>query len=206
MGFAVLLAAILLYDSYAQSSAAQHNVLIVYASKHNHTRTLAQSIAAGAQSAGATTRVQRCNETNFTADALEWADAIVLGAPTHFGNPSSDMLAWLEQDWARHWTDPRLATKTGAVFVTASGLAQGMEHTLTSLIGMLQSFRIRVVTPDPAASGFHSSYGAIAVTGTPPFNVSGPPTWDQIHPSFIDPAQELGKKVAAAVVNDAACA
>jgi multimeric flavodoxin WrbA len=94
----------------------------------------------------------------------EWADAIVLGAPTHYGNPASQMLAWIEEDWLHHFTDERLPKKVGAVFTTAGGLAQGMEHTLTSLIRMLESFRVRVVTPD-LTTGFFSSYGAIAVTG-----------------------------------------
>ena len=131
------------------AAVAQPKLLIVFATKHNHTQTLAQAIASGAEKSGAIARVQRCNETNFTTDALEWADAIVIGAPTHYGNPASQMLAWIEAEWIHSFTDPRLAQKLGGVFTTAGGLAQGMEHTLTSLIRMLESFRIRVITPDP---------------------------------------------------------
>jgi NAD(P)H dehydrogenase (quinone) len=187
------------------AAAAQPKLLIVFATKHNHTQTLAQAIASGAEKSGAIARVQRCNETNFTTDALEWADAIVIGAPTHYGNPASQMLAWIEAEWIHSFTDPRLAQKLGGVFTTAGGLAQGMEHTLTSLIRMLESFRIRVITPDPT-TGFDSSYGAIAVTGTPPFNISGPPTWSQIHPDFIEPAAALGSKIAAAAAALKSCA
>ena len=122
------------------------NVLVVASSKHNHTYQLGAAIAEGAVAAGANTRVLRVSQANFTRDVLGWCDAVVLGSPTHFGNPSADLLAWIEQEWAGSWTDPVMGNKVGAVFATGGGLAQGLEHVISGLARALWSFRVHRCT------------------------------------------------------------
>ena len=184
----------LLLGAVAATARAPH-VLVVASSRHNHTYNLGTAIAEGAVGAGAVTRVRRVAEANFTTDVLEWADAVVIGSPTHFGNPSADMLAWVEAEWGGSWSDPRMGQKVGAVFATGGGLMQGIEHVLTSLTRTLWSFRVRVIVPDPSASPT-ASYGAVAVTGTPPwFNAT---MTDVLDSAFVADGRRLGALVASA--------
>ena len=83
------------------------------------------------------------------------------------------------------------AQRRAASGATGGGIAQGIEHVLAGLTRILWSFRVRVVTPNPTRSGF-SSYGAIGITGTPPFNMTGP----GLNQGFILEGQELGAAVA----------
>jgi len=81
----------------------------------------------------------------------------------------------------------------GAVFATGGGLAQGLEHVLASLQRLLASFRIQTLTPSPTRSGY-ASYGAVAVTGTPPFDSAA---LDEV---FVKAGQALGSLVARTAV------
>lgn len=101
-------------------------------------------------------------------------------------------LSWIEADWENFWTDPRSSAKYGAVFTTGGGMTQGCEHVLAGLTRVLWSFRFQMVTPDPTRSGF-TSYGAVAITGTPPFNLSTP---GAIAQPFVDAGFQLGADVA----------
>ena len=179
-------------------AARPPNVLVVASSRHNHTMKLGLAIAEGAREAAsnaASTRVLAVTEANFSRDVLGWADAVVLGSPTHFGNPSAEMLGWVEAQWGGSWSDPRMGNKVGAVFATGGGLAQGVEHVLTSLARTLYSFRVRLVVPDPSASPT-ASYGAVAITGTPPwFNAT---MSDALDPIFLADGRSLGARVAQA--------
>jgi flavodoxin len=180
----------------ARLSYANVNVLIVYHSETNYTRSLAQAIGGGARDAKAAVRVQSIAETSVEADVLVWADVICIGSPVHYGNPSAAMLQWFETAWEAWWEDPRFAGKVGAVFSSGGGLAQGVEHVIASLQRLLTSFRIRLLTPDPTRSGY-DSYGAVAVTGTPPFNMSD----GAIATPFVQAGHALGELLAAAVVS-----
>ena len=85
-----------------------------------------------------------------------------------------------------------MATKKGAAFATGGGLAQGLEHVIASLQRLLSSFRIQCLTPAPTRSGY-DSYGAVAVTGTPPFNDT------TLAAPFVQAGEALGAIVAEAV-------
>lgn len=177
----------------AVPTAHSTNVLVAYHSLTNHTRQLAAAVAAGARGQdGVTVRLQPIAATDVETDVLEWADAIVIGSPVHYGNPSAAMQAWFESAWEPFWTDKRLDGKIGAVFATGGGLAQGLEHVLASMQRLLASFRIQCVTPAPTRSGY-DSYGAVAVTGTPPFDGAA------LAEPFTAAGQALGALVAAEV-------
>ena len=173
------------------AQSASPNILIVYHTETKHTRALAEAIADGAKKTSANVKCQSITDTSVEEDVLDWADAFILGSPVHYGNPSSNVLAWFETDWVHFWTDPRLENKVGAVFATGGGLAQGLEHVLSGLQRLLESFRIQVLTPSPTGSAY-SSYGAVAVTGTPPFNAS-----EGVADVFADAGRTLGAFVAA---------
>ena len=179
---------------------ADVRVAIVYATatSDNFTRTLANAIAAGAAGAGATTRVLAVAAADFERDVLAWpADALVLGSPTVNGNPSASLLAWVESTWERFWHDPRCDGKLGAVFATGGDLALGVEHVLAGLQRLLWTFRFDVVTPDATRAdwrgmGGYASYGAVAITQTPPFFNATPPG---IAAPFVAAGEALGAAV-----------
>ena len=107
-------------------------VLVLYYSTYGHIETMAQVMAEGARSAGATVDVKRVPETVPEAIAkaahfkleqaadvasvadLEHYDAIIVGAPTRFGRMPSQMAAFFDQAgglWARgpsmaRWAGP----------------------------------------------------------------------------------------------------
>jgi NAD(P)H dehydrogenase (quinone) len=172
--------------------AAAARLLVVYHSETGFTKTLAGVIQQGAISAGAEVRLLSCKNATYKKDVL-WADAIVVGSPVHYGNPAADILAWFQNEWEDGFTDPALNGKVGSAFATGGGMNQGVEHVVTGLQRALESFRIQYVAPDPSRSGYHS-YGSIAITGTPPFNLTAP----QLSQQFIQPGKDLGKKVASA--------
>ena len=195
---------LLVFVSAAGVHRRAPNVLVVSSSKHNHTFQLGAAIAEGAAAAGASTRVLRVADANFTRDVLGWCDAVVLGSPTHFGNPSADLLGWIEQEWASSWTAPAMGDKVGAVFATGGGLAQGLEHVVAGLSRALLSFRVRVVTPDVSAWPT-SGYGAVAVTGTPPwFNDTAHQY--RVDDAFLAAGRALGARVAGAAEQQIAIA
>ena len=117
------------------------------------------------------------------------------GSPVHYGNPASGVISWFESEWEGHWADASPPVALGAVFATGGGLAQGLEHVLASLQRLLWSFRVQVITPNPTRSGF-SSYGAVAVTGTPPWGDNV--THGAIAVPFATAAREFGAQFAAA--------
>jgi NAD(P)H dehydrogenase (quinone) len=90
-------------------------VLVLYYSTYGHLETMAQAVAEGARSTGASVDVKRVPETvphdiaknaHFKLDQaapvatvaeLEHYDAIIVGAPTRFGRMPSQMASFLDQ-------------------------------------------------------------------------------------------------------------
>lgn len=173
-------------------TASCANVLVCYYSATNKTQQLAMAVANGARQVGSDVRVLSISGVTVQSDVMEWADAIIIGSPVHYGNVASKMTAWFETAWEPFWEDPRLEGKLGAAFATGGGLAQGLEHVVSSLQRLLASFRIQCITPAPTRSGY-DSYGAVAVTGTPPFNGS------MLAEPFVEAGEALGALVARAV-------
>ena len=188
---------LLILASSLHCIAAAGNVLFVYHSETNHTAQLAEALAAGrATVPSATCKVQTIEATDVQRDVVEWADALVIGSPVHYGNPASAMIQWFETEWEALWAAKEPPVKFGAVFATGGGLAQGVEHVLAGLQRLLWSYRARVLTPNPTRSGY-SSYGAVAITGTPPYNGSS-----AIAQPFVDAAKRFGVIIANEVVAD----
>src|SRR5947209_18697564 len=90
-------------------------VLVLYYSSYGHVETMANAVADGARSAGASVTIRRVPETapidvakaaHFkldqsaaiaTIDELADYDAIIVGCPTRFGRMASQMAAFLDQ-------------------------------------------------------------------------------------------------------------
>ena len=165
-------------------------VLVLYYSTYGHIETMAQAVAEGARSAGATVDVKRVPETvpeeiarnaHFKLDQaapvatvaeLANYDAIVVGCPTRFGRMPAQMAAFLDQAGGL-WAKGALNGKVGAVFTSTATQHGGQEMTLFSVITNLLHFGMVIVglpyshqgqmTLDEIVGG--SPYGATTIAG-----------------------------------------
>ena len=165
-------------------------VLVLYYSTYGHIETMAQAVAEGARSAGASVDVKRVPETvpqeiaqsaHFKLDQaapvasvaeLVNYDAIIVGAPTRFGRMPSQMAAFLDQAGGL-WARGALNGKVGAAFTSTATQHGGQEVTLFSIITNLMHFGMVIVglpysfagqmTLDEIVGG--SPYGATTIAG-----------------------------------------
>lgn len=124
-------------------------VLVLYYSSYGHIETMAEAVAEGARSAGATVDVKRVPEivpealaraSHFkldqaapvaTVDDLPQYDAIVFGVPTRFGNMAAQMKNFLDQTGGL-WAQGKLVGKVGSVFASTATQHGGQESTILS--------------------------------------------------------------------------
>lgn len=165
-------------------------ILVLYYSSYGHIETMANAIAEGARSAGATVDIKRVPETvpeeiarnnHFKLDQaapvaavaeLENYDAIIVGTGTRFGRMSSQMAAFLDQAGGL-WARGALNGKVGGAFVSTGTQHGGQETTLFSIITNLLHFGMTIVGLPYSHQGQMSSdeivggapYGATTVAG-----------------------------------------
>lgn len=165
-------------------------VLVLYYSTYGHIETMAQAVAEGARSAGATVDVKRVPETvpleiakgaHFkleqaapiaTIDELTQYDAIIVGTPTRFGRMPAQMASFLDQAGGL-WARGALHGKVGGAFTSTATQHGGQEVTLFSVITNLLHFGMIIVglpyshqgqmTLDEIVGG--SPYGATTIAG-----------------------------------------
>lgn len=126
-------------------------VLVLYYSTYGHVETLAYAIADGAREvAGTEVMVKRVPELmppDVAAKAhakldqkapladpaeLGHYDAVIIGAPTRFGNMAAQMRNFLDQTGPL-WAQGALVGKVGAAFTSTASQHGGQETTLTSI-------------------------------------------------------------------------
>jgi NAD(P)H dehydrogenase (quinone) len=165
-------------------------VLVLYYSSYGHVEALADAIAEGARSTGATVDVKRVPETVpeevakgayfkldqqapvATVAELANYDAIVVGTPTRFGRITSQMAAFLDQAGGL-WMSGALNGKVGGAFTSSATQHGGQETTLFSIITNLLHFGMTIVglpyshqgqmTLDEIVGG--APYGATTIAG-----------------------------------------
>ena len=137
-------------------------ILILYYSSYGHVEALADAVAQGARSTGATVGVKRVPETvpeevakaayfkldqqapvAMVAELADY-DAIVVGTPTRFGRMSSQMAAFLDQAGGL-WMSGALNGKVGGAFTSTASQHGGQETTLFSIITNLLHFGMTIV-------------------------------------------------------------
>jgi NAD(P)H dehydrogenase (quinone) len=124
-------------------------ILVLYYSSYGHIETMAQAVAEGAKSAGATVDIKRVPElvpeavakaSHFkldqaapiaTVDELPNYDAIIFGVPTRFGNMAAQMKNFLDQTGSL-WFNGKLIGKVGSVFASTATQHGGQESTILS--------------------------------------------------------------------------
>jgi NAD(P)H dehydrogenase (quinone) len=188
-------------------------VAIVYYSATGTNQATAEAVSEGAQAAGAEVRVRLVAETlpsevvaknaawqafveknrdtpKASLDDLDWADAVVFGTPTRFGNVAAQLKGFMDSAGGL-WIQGKLANKVYAGFTSAQNVHGGNESTLLALYNSIHHFGGILATPgytDPVvfASG-GNPYGVSVATGS---DGKGPTAAD------LDHARYLGKRVA----------
>jgi NAD(P)H dehydrogenase (quinone) len=136
------------------------------------------------------------SETRASLADVEWADAIVLGTPTRFGNVASQLKAFVDS-WGGLWFQGKLANKIYAGFTSAMNPHGGQEATLLALFNSIYHFGGVIVTPgytDPLvfASG-GNPYGVSVTTGQ---QGAGPTEQDLAHARYLGQrVTEMARKV-----------
>lgn len=160
-------------------------VAIIYYSSTGTTYQLAKAIEEGARNAGAETKFLKVKETapeaaiksnakwakyvEETGDAaeattgdLEWADAIIFGTPTRYGNPTSQLRAFIDQTGGL-WARGALVNKICSSFTSTSTAHGGQESTILTLNTTFYHWGAIIVSPgyiDPIQFKSGNPYGA----------------------------------------------
>jgi NAD(P)H dehydrogenase (quinone) len=169
------------------------NVAIIYYSATGTVYALAQAAAEGAEKAGATVRLRRVAELappeainakpawarhlQDTADVAEaelddlaWADLVLFGTPTRFGNPAGPLRAFIETAGAL-WFQGRLADKAYSAFTASNTAHGGQESTILALGNTFYHWGGIIVPPgytDPIQFRSGNPYGTSHVSGGGP--------------------------------------
>jgi NAD(P)H dehydrogenase (quinone) len=165
-------------------------ILIAFYSRNGSVEALARAIAAGVEAEGGEVRLRRARElvgsdvmarvpgwtesaermnALYPEPALEdaqWADGLILGAPTRFGAPSSELRAWLDTLGAL-WLSGALMDRAGAAFTSTSTSHGGTEATLLSLYPTLAHLGLVIVPSgygDPVNMVAGTPYGASSIS------------------------------------------
>ncbi|MFD9436950.1 NAD(P)H:quinone oxidoreductase [Streptomyces sp. NPDC060002] len=166
------------------------NVSVIYYSSTGNVHTLAKAAAEGAEKAGATVRLRKVRElappqavdanpawaqhlkdtadvAEATLDDLSWADAVLFGTPTRFGNVASQLKAFIDTAGGL-WQQGGLADKVLSAF-TATGTAHGgQESTILALSNTFYHWGGIIVPPgytDPIQFQTGNPYGTSHVSG-----------------------------------------
>jgi NAD(P)H dehydrogenase (quinone) len=177
-------------------------ILIAFYSRNGSTEALAKAIAEGARAQGAEVRLRRVREIvdreimthapgwienaermNAAYDAptevdAEWADAIIFGTPTRFGNVSSELKAWVDT-LGGLWFQGKLVGKAGSCFTSTSTQHGGNESTSLTMYNFMAHLGLIIVPlgyGDPAMFAAGTPYGASSVSG----QNAAPPTAEDL--------------------------
>jgi NAD(P)H dehydrogenase (quinone) len=107
------------------------------------------------------------DEPKATADDVVWADAVLFGTPTRYGNVTSQLKQFLDT-LGPQWAQGQLADKVYAGFTASMTAHGGQESTLLALYNTIYHFGGIVVAPgytDPLKFADGNPYGVSHVTG-----------------------------------------
>ncbi|MFI6638976.1 NAD(P)H:quinone oxidoreductase [Streptomyces sp. NPDC050504] len=171
-------------------------VAVVYHSATGHVADIAREIAETAEKAGAEVRLRRVREPvpedaadprrgraapdAATAgapvarvDDVVWADAVLMGSPTRFGNVSAQLKQFIDT-LGQAWRRGELADKVYSGFTSTGSTHGGNESTLLALMQSFHHFGGIVVAPgfthpdkfvdgNPYGTAHHDAGGTVPV-------------------------------------------
>jgi len=135
--------------------------------RRRHVAELAPQEVIEQQGAWAQHRQQIAGEPEATPDDVVWADVVLLGSPTRFGNIASQLKQFIDT-LGPQWGQGQLADKVYAGFTAAQTAHGGQESTLLSLYNVIHHWGGIVVSPgytDPVKFVDGNPYGVGHVTG-----------------------------------------
>ena len=175
------------------------NILVAFYSRDGAVEALAKAVSEGARDAGAEVRLRRVPEIVThevmskvpgweerskrmlaeygapTQADVEWADGIVFGTPTRFGNTSAELKAFIDS-LGGLWFQGKLNGKAAGAFTSTAGPHGGNETTVVSLYIPMAHLGFIIVptgyTHEMILQGHGTPYGASSVSG----QTSNPPT------------------------------
>lgn len=165
-------------------------IAVIYYSSTGTVHELAEAVADGARKEGAEVRLLRVSELApeeaiasndaWSAHAaatkdipiatpadIEWADAVVFGTPTRFGNIASQLKQFIDT-LGGLWAQGKLADKVYSGFTATATAHGGQESTLLALYNSVHHFGGILVTPgytDPVKFVDGNPYGTSHVNG-----------------------------------------
>lgn len=145
------------------------NVAVVFYSATGTLTTMARAMAEDAEAVGATVRLRKVAElapqaaidsspawganiratgdiAEATADDMRWADAVVFGSPTRYGNVAAQLKQFLDT-LGGLWQAGELADKVYSGFTASATPHGGQETTLLALYNTIHHFGGILVTP-----------------------------------------------------------
>lgn len=160
------------------------NVAVIYYSATGTNAAVAKEVAEAAEKAGADVRLRRVAELaprtaidsnpawaanveatssipEATPDDMEWADAVIFGTPTRYGNVSSQIKQFLDT-LGGLWQEGKLADKVYSGFTSSATANGGQESTLLALYNTVHHFGGILVAPgytDPVKFEDGNPYG-----------------------------------------------
>ena len=189
------------------------NILVVFYSRDGSVETLAKAIGEGARKAGGDVRLRRVNDivppsvmanvpgweerskrmiAEYGAPTMadvEWADGIVFGTPTRFGNASAELKAFIDS-LGGLWFQGKLNGKAGGAFTSTAGPHGGNETTIVSLYMPMAHLGFIIVpngyTHPGLFAGHGTPYGSSSTSG----QTSNPPLAEE-----IEIAEHQGKRI-----------
>jgi NAD(P)H dehydrogenase (quinone) len=170
-------------------------VSVIYYSATGTVTELARSIAEFAEKAGAEVRLRKVKELapqaaidsnpdwganlqatadipEATPDDIVWADAVVLGSPTRYGNIAAQLKQYLDT-LGPQWEEGLLEDKVYSGFTASQTNHGGQESTLLALYNTAYHFGGVLVPPgytDEAKYADGNPYGTSHVSGDGPVN------------------------------------
>ncbi|HEY9292516.1 MAG TPA: NAD(P)H:quinone oxidoreductase [Microlunatus sp.] len=164
---------------------------VIYYSSTGNIHRLAEAAVAGAEKAGSEVRLRRLRENAPQAaidsnegwaahaaatanvpvaelDDLDWADVVIFGAPTRYGNIPSQLQQFIDTTNPL-WLQGKLADKVYTAFTSSQTAHGGQEATLLSLYTTFYHWGGIVVAPgytDPIQFQTGNPYGTSHVAGT----------------------------------------
>ena len=170
-------------------------VSVIYYSATSSVHKLAEAAAAAAEKEGADVRLRKVHELapreaiesnqgwsehalatqdvqEAASDDVTWADAVLFGTPTRYGNVSAQLKQFLDT-LGPEWSRGELADKVYTGFVSTGTNHGGQETTLLALYNSFYHFGGIIVPPgytDPSKFADGNPYGAshISANGANP--------------------------------------
>lgn len=166
------------------------NVSVIYYSATGTTQAMAERLSQSAEKAGAEVRRRHVaelapdevveqvgawaqhreqikDEPVATPDDVVWADVVLFGSPTRFGNVASQLKQFIDT-LGPQWGQGLLANKVYAGFTSSQTKHGGQESTLLALYNTIHHFGGLIVSPgytDPVKFSDGNPYGVGHVTG-----------------------------------------